>query len=153
SCAGENGQGIFDLNEQDATILGSQNPDDYSVSYHTSLEDAENGVNTITNPESFSSTGQTIFVRVTDNVTSCYSITQFELLVSPLPIVPVLPDIELCAGGLMDGTAVFDLTVQEAIILQEQTDVSISYHLSEADAENGTNAIITPESYNNSNNP
>src|SRR5690606_36886941 len=50
---------IFDLTLNTPFVYGDQSPDDFSISYHTSLEDATLGVNAILNPTSFESAGQT----------------------------------------------------------------------------------------------
>lgn len=46
-----------------------------------------------------------------------------------------------------DGIGTFDLTDREDFIRQGDTNLVITYHLSEEEAQNGTNAIATPDSY------
>ncbi|QBZ99131.1 T9SS type B sorting domain-containing protein [Flavobacterium sangjuense] len=89
----------FNLNLQRTLILNGQSSTINIVSYYTSLNDANNGINPIANLSSFSSFGQTIYVRV-QNVgdSACFSITSFNLIVNPLPIVDVLEDVIVCTS-------------------------------------------------------
>lgn len=63
NCAGNN---VFDLTSQEAILIGSQNPADLIITYHVSLADAQNNVNAIANPTSYTSvsSAETIYVRV-----------------------------------------------------------------------------------------
>ncbi|NNM22679.1 MAG: hypothetical protein HKO54_03925, partial [Flavobacteriaceae bacterium] len=70
---------------------------------------------------------------------------EFHLLV--FPEIIGLTDLELCD---VVGTEFFDLTEATAQIDPENT---ISYHLTEADAQSGVNAIVDPENYENTSNP
>ncbi|MCF6128116.1 T9SS type B sorting domain-containing protein [Flavobacterium sp. AS60] len=89
----------FSLEQQTAVILNGQSATINNVTYYTSLNDANNGINSITGTSSFVSYGQTIYVRV-QNVSdsSCFSITSFDLIVNPLPLVDVLEDVLVCTG-------------------------------------------------------
>jgi gliding motility-associated-like protein len=139
---------LFDLESQSAAILGIQNPANYSVSYHLSVEDANNGINPQTSP--FTNTKrdtQTIFVRVQGN--GCYTAhTSFDLIVNPLPIANIAAAIEVCDDN-SDGDAAnghsqsIDLNIRTAEILgtQDPTQFLVSYHVSLADAQSGAFAI------------
>ena len=74
--------------DQTATILGALNPNDFEVNYYTSLSDATNDANRIININTFSSQGQTIFVRIENVITSCFSTTSFNLTINPPPVPP-----------------------------------------------------------------
>jgi gliding motility-associated-like protein len=78
----------FDLSAQNATILGDQHPDNYSVSYHVSLEDAENNLNPL--PASYAniSNPQTIYARVVHNsIALCHDVVSFDLHVNDNPVL------------------------------------------------------------------
>ncbi len=77
----DNGLAIFDLTVNESQMLGDQDPMVYLFTYHTSLEDAENGVNMISSPESYQNieNPQNIFVRLTNNNTSGFARTSFEI--------------------------------------------------------------------------
>jgi hypothetical protein len=75
--------------DQSATILGALNPIDYEVTYHTSLLDANNGINPIVNTNSYTtSSGQVIYVRVFDVNTGCSTTRSFNLIINPIPSPP-----------------------------------------------------------------
>ena len=107
------GFAIFDLTLNDATILGGQNPLDYTLSYHESLADAEAGINAITpTPYQNLSNPQQIYARLEDNVTNAFDTTNFALIVlfSPEPNPPF--PLEVCDND-GDGFAEFDLTLKD----------------------------------------
>jgi gliding motility-associated-like protein len=145
----------FDLESQTATILGSQNPADFTVTYHLSLADSEIGNNPQSTP--FANTIpnlQPIFVRVTNNVTGCFTNhTNFNLIVNPLPIANFVTDLEICDDN-SDGSArngfsqTIDLESQTAGILgtQDSSIYTVTYHRSLADAQIGNNPLISPYS-------
>ncbi|MEL6811071.1 MAG: gliding motility-associated C-terminal domain-containing protein [Bacteroidota bacterium] len=70
---------------------------------------------------------------------------EFHLLV--FPEIVGLQNLELCD---VVGTELFDLTEATA---QIDPDNTITYHLTEADAQNGDNPIADPENYENTENP
>ena len=84
----------FDLTSQISEILNGQSAAIYSVTFYTSL----NNANSATNPITYIfSTGQTIYVRVQNSSdSSCFNITSFNLIVNPLPIVDVLENVIVC---------------------------------------------------------
>ena len=143
----------FNLESQTATILGSQDPADFTVTYHTSALEANSGNNPLSSPfENTIRDSQTIFVRVTNNNTSCFTDhTTFNVIVNPLPIVNFVDDIEVC-DDTSDGSArngfsqSIDLEGQTAGILgsQDPTNISVTYHRSLSDAQSGTNSLVSP---------
>ena len=145
----------FDLESQTATILGSQNPAGFTVTYHLSLADSEIGNNPQSTP--FANTIpdlQPIFVRVTNNVTGCFTNhTSFNLIVNPLPIANFVTDLEICDDN-SDGSSrngfsqTIDLESQTAGIVgtQDASIYTVSYHRSLADAQIGNNPLISPYS-------
>ncbi|MBG7612307.1 hypothetical protein IU405_08615, partial [Polaribacter sp. BAL334] len=96
----------FDLESQTPLILGTQNPADFTVTYHLNATDSETGNNPISTP--FANTtrdSQTIYVRVTNNLTGCYTNhTTFNVIVNPLPIANFVEDLEVCDDN-SDGSA------------------------------------------------
>lgn len=81
-----NGLSIFDLSVNEPIILGSLNPLDFTVSYFESFQDANNNTNPITTLSSYQSitNPQTIYARVENNATACYSLTDFMLISVPV---------------------------------------------------------------------
>ncbi len=92
------------------------------------------------------------FLFVTLLVCQISSAKNMDLVVTD-PIMPALLDIPICDDSNQDGYSVFDLTVQDAIILAAQSgvasDYSISYYETSTDATIGTNPINTTNSYYN----
>ncbi|NNT72114.1 T9SS type B sorting domain-containing protein [Flavobacterium sp. IMCC34852] len=89
----------FSLNSQNAAILNGQPSSVYAVRYYTSLNDATNGINAISGAGSFLSSGQTIYVRVYNATdTGCFSLTSFELIVNPMPLVDDLENVLVCTS-------------------------------------------------------
>ncbi len=82
------GSEVFDLTLQSGTILGSQSTIDYTLTYHTTLSDAQNGINAIVNLTAFNpiSNPQTLFARIIFNqLPTCYETTSFDLIVGQNP--------------------------------------------------------------------
>jgi len=83
----ENNDGyeIFDLTTRIPEILGAQNPNDFEVYFYESLADAQNDVNRIVPATSYinSTNPQTIYVRIINSSTSCFSLNQFIIYAEP----------------------------------------------------------------------
>ncbi len=145
----------FDLESQTPLILGTQNPADYTVTYHTTAADANAGVAAITTSGMYTNTVadlQTIYVRVTNNTTLCFTDhTSFDLIVNPLPVANFVQDLEICDDD-SDGSAQngfsqsFDLELQTPGVLgtQDPAIFSVTYHASLADAQAGILPLGSP---------
>jgi len=121
------------------------------ITYHESQEDADNDVNPIVNTTAYTNTSnpQTLYVRIIDDmtaITGCYSTTTLELIVESPPAVVNPSNLEYCDADA-DGFGVFTLTDADAEIAGNLQNLVISYHETQADAENNLNAIESP--YNN----
>ncbi len=88
----------FDLSIQNNVVLNGQNPNDFSVSYHNS-ETNVNENSHLLNSDYLAYDGEIIFVRVENNTTGCYDITQFSIMVNPLSIVSI-DDQVICLNDL-----------------------------------------------------
>ena len=151
---------VFDLTVKDSEITGGEAS--WSVSYYQTSADAQAGVNAV-DAEAYSNTSvngapanpQTLYVVVTDTDTGCVDYTTLTIRVLPNPTPSLDPDdIELCDDlnpGDMEET--FDLTQNEAYILNGEPGVTASYHETLEDAELGLNAIATPAAYTNTSTP
>ncbi|MFL1013402.1 choice-of-anchor L domain-containing protein [Flavisericum labens] len=88
----------FDLSNTSSTsnaIRGAQNASDFTVTFYTNLTNAENA----TNPVEMSypaQDGETIYARIENNMSGCFSTTQFNIRINPLPIVPIEDIVPLC---------------------------------------------------------
>ncbi|MEO0046722.1 MAG: hypothetical protein RL705_1913, partial [Bacteroidota bacterium] len=89
----------FNLNLQTSLVLNGQSPTINIVSYYTSLNNANNGVNPIVNPAATLLSNTTIYVRV-QNVSdpNCFSITSFNTIINPTPLVDDLENVLVCSS-------------------------------------------------------
>lgn len=145
----------FDLDSQTPNIIGTQNPANFTVTYHLSFNEALNGVNAIVNTSAYENivpNQQTIYVRIVDNTTGCFSSqTSFDLIVNPLPVANSVENLEVCDdnsdGSAQNGFAQnFDLESRTPEILggQDPNQFTVTYHASFTDAELGVLPLLTP---------
>ncbi len=92
------GQLTVNLSQQDISILNGQNPDEFSVSYYNTEVNAIENNNILTN-EYVASNNEVIFARVENNITGCFNITQFSVIVNNKPFVAI-DDQVLCLNDL-----------------------------------------------------
>ncbi|WP_339753991.1 choice-of-anchor L domain-containing protein [uncultured Winogradskyella sp.] len=93
-----NGLLDVDLTQQNSSILNGQSPTLFTVTYHnTELQAQEDNSALETNYMAFDS--EIIYVRVEDNSTGCYSITQFSVVINPLPVIDI-EDQVICLDNL-----------------------------------------------------
>jgi gliding motility-associated-like protein len=151
--ANTNGLTTFDLTLKDAEITGG-NPD-WTVSYFETDAEAQIDTNPINPTNAYNSNGQIIYVRVTDNSSGCFGFTTLTLNVLPNPAsLNDAPDLVLCDdNNLGDNQEVFDLTLNEAYIINGEAGVTPTYFETLADAQTGTNAIINTTNYTNLSSP
>lgn len=144
---------VFDLTQNQIQILNGEAG--VTPSYYESLEDAESGDNAIVDPTQYTNTEipeQEIYVRVTNNVTGCYALVNFTIIVHPLPEVIAVTDFIQCELNT-DGFDSFYLTTKDAEVLngQDPSQFIVSYHANLIDAESGNNGLVSP--YSNTSNP
>lgn len=89
----------FDLSQQKNAIIGAENPNDFSVSYYTSPDDAVNKTNAL-NYTHAAYDGEVIYARMENNVTGCFDTTSFTTIVNPLPIININDIVPLCSNDL-----------------------------------------------------
>ncbi len=97
ACAGTN-FATFYLPQQTPIILNGQSASQFTVSYHSTLNGANNNTNVISNVNSYSATnGATVYARVRNNAsTTCFAVTSFQLFISPEPAVDTPDDVISC---------------------------------------------------------
>ena len=128
TCDDSSNDGIenFDLSIQNEYILGDQDPNEYLVTYHETIEDAQNGINAISYNYSNSSNPQQIFARVEhedaiDSNSGCFSISEFSILVTGAVPDAISPgELVVCEPVFSGNNQTFDLTSQNEIILDGQ---------------------------------
>lgn len=90
------GQTQFDLTSIDDEV---NTDSDVTITYHSSQDDADANSSALTSP--YTSGGETIYVRVEDNVTGCYETTFFNLEVNLIPLATFdsLNEYEVCPNA------------------------------------------------------
>jgi len=148
------GYALFDLTAEDVVILNGQAPSDFIVTYYETLPDAQNGTNALMpNYINTSSYFQTIYARVEELSTGDFATAPVGLTVDNTPIANLTPDLIYCDTG--GGIANFDLTLNSSVVLGNQNPsmFGVSFYLSQADADAGTNEIANPQTFTNTANP
>ncbi|MAU30342.1 MAG: hypothetical protein CMC36_00320, partial [Flavobacteriaceae bacterium] len=139
----------FDLETKTDEILNGQTG--ITVTYHETINEAENNLNGLvglyTNVDA---DNQTLYVRLEDNATLCVAITTLELVVNPIPEVVIPPVSEVCDANY-DGITTMDLSLLDSAILNGQTGISLTYHLTQEDADDALGAL--PLNYQNISSP
>ncbi|WP_055445418.1 T9SS type A sorting domain-containing protein [Lacinutrix himadriensis] len=133
----------FNLTTQTNVITGGSTCS--IVTYYESLVDAENATNAIAHTSdynSYTSNPFTIYARVENSNTGSFETTMFDLVVNLSP--QVYPS-ELINCANSDGFAAFNLTDMNAGITNGNTDYTVAYYATMADADNETN--ILPDIY------
>ena len=143
---GATGYESFDLTTVIPQVLGSIDPALNTVTFFTTLADAQNNTSPISNVMGYVNTTittQTIYVRVTTIATGCYDIVELRLVVDPLPnaTLPNYAPYSLCDYTGAIGYETFDLASQINSILLGQTGVDVTFYPSLAEAQSDSNAI------------
>ncbi len=149
-----NGQLTTDLQSFDQIVLDGQSQAEYTVSYHSSLVNAENGAGQL--PNMYYNTTpfqEEIFVRVENNLnTDCFDTTSFILNVNPIPEAFDVELIQCDEDDIVDGFTSFNLTEAIGDLTGNSNDVFVEFYPSVLDAE-GSTGMLNPIGYNNISNP
>lgn len=146
-----NGIEAFDLTTVIPALLGNENPEDYSVTFHISETNALANINPIQNPTNYVnvSNPQLIWVLLTNNSTSESTINSFSIQVNPLPNLAT--EVAYACDENNDGFANFnfgfavDLTYQ--VNNTNPSTMQIEFYETLVDMQNQSN----PLGYNYSN--
>lgn len=139
----DTGQARYDYNldKNTATLLtGSGSPaTPFEVTYHSSLSDAENEINTL--PLLYNSPpNSTIYARVENQITKCFIVKTFKLLTTPKPLATKPDDLIQCSTT---PTAIFNLSATRPQILNGQSPTlnTLIYYKSQNEADVGVGSI------------
>ncbi len=140
--------GDFTLTLNNDDVLGGQNAADFTITYHETQADADNGANPLTSPYTALSNPQTVYARIESaNNSSCFDTTSFEISIAPVTFVDPITALEVCDDDF-DGFAQFTLTDRDNEVAASAGyavgDVTISYHETSADATAGLNPLASP---------
>ena len=141
----------FDFIDIQNQLIGTQDPTAFTVSYHTSLAEAENGDNPLDIPYQNTAATEEIFIRIENNANNnCFDTTSFNLTVFDTPLANTVDTVEVCDtlddGDDANGQIEITLTDFDATVLgtQDNSLFDISYHLSQDDADSNSNPISSP---------
>ncbi|MCL9807856.1 T9SS type B sorting domain-containing protein [Flavobacterium luminosum] len=143
---------IFDLNQNNSVINPSGQ---YQLSYHETLVNAD--INTNSLPLSYSvntsDLPKEIWVRITDPNNGCYAVKSFFLRLTASPQANNPGDFTSCETAMGSGLGSFDLASLTPTVLGTQSSATytVSYHLSQSDADNDNNPIDINTDYTSSN--
>ena len=141
-----NGFTDFNFDANTSRIRGTQT--DVSISYHLNMSDANINLKALPTSYTNISNPQKIFVRITNDITGCFEIVDFSLNVNSPGFQKQKP-LKACDsttdGNSNNGRTYFDLESRNLEILQGHNPSSIiTYHESQAFAENGSGALSSP---------
>lgn len=148
TCDGDdnpNGFAVIDLTQKNDEIIAG-NPNLF-VTYHQNSLDVLTGENPLTTYINSSTPADLIYVRVVNTITGCVTTTTLDVEIEISPIVNRDTQFINACDSDLDGNANFDLTEVIDPILNGLSGVSITFHLSVAEAESNTNAIANETNY------
>ena len=148
----QDGTAIFDLTLNNNIILNGLNPAEHVFEFYETQAEAENDINPIVDAQNYSSNEQSIFVRVTEISTGCYSTTSYNLLINEIPDLQAVPTNLVCDLN-DDGFATFFLPLAEEFIMADTSGFSFQYFDTLNDAQNNTNSIVDVNNYQNTQSP
>ncbi|WP_394759132.1 T9SS type B sorting domain-containing protein [Flavobacterium sp.] len=134
---------IFILNTKDVEALLGQSLS-VQASYFNNFTDAQNNINIINKNTQLpiSAGNRTLFIRLYNTVTQCFSIVNFSLRVFPNPTIFTPLPIKLCGTT----TATFNLNIRIPVISGGNTNYQVTFYETNADLL-ANNSIITPANY------
>ena len=159
------GFSAFDLSLADDDITGGD--PDLTVTYHSTLLDAQNGILPLAIPYTNDDIhNDSVWARVESEVNSCVETVEVFLIVREIPeaVTPAEP-LRLCDDAVADGFTFFDLTVVRDEVLGglSPTEYDLYYYVLESDAmvagdlaltaPDFSQAIPDPTNFLNSTNP
>lgn len=146
TCSNTANVGIFNLDALAASI--NSNTTDNTITFYSTIANANDGINPLPNIYSNSSNPQTIYVRVTDNLSGCFSITDFDLVVNLVPNASIsISSTSICNGDSITVTftgtpnATFDYAIDAGSVQSAFLDASGSYTITESPTANRTYAL------------
>ncbi|MDC7994631.1 T9SS type B sorting domain-containing protein [Altibacter sp. HG106] len=139
--------GEFNLAQNRPIVLGSQDPFEFSVTFHTSLEDAQTQTDPIPNETNYLITGseEIIYIRIEDSSGFCYATSSFPIIFSEVRVGEVT-DLAICdfTPFGIEEVNLPEIKDAEALDGQDPALFEVSYHRSQLEANGGTNPISTP---------
>nr|WP_257022747.1 T9SS type B sorting domain-containing protein [Winogradskyella forsetii] len=89
----------FTLSQQNASILGNQNTNNFNVTYFNNPVEADEGINALDSESYIGFNNELIIARIENNITGCFSLVDFSLIVHRKPDVNI-PNQVVCIDNL-----------------------------------------------------
>ncbi|MCB7480859.1 T9SS type B sorting domain-containing protein [Christiangramia sediminis] len=134
-----NGLAEFDLSQNNSSITTQNNT---TLTYHESLADASDNLMTLRNNYTSNEPKKTIYARVENDLTGCFKITEFDLIINDGPLIEPALSLEECDLD-RTGEENYTLTDTNAEIISglDASSYDIEYFASEADARQNLNTL------------
>ena len=130
------GSETFDLTSKYDEIVNTLT--DITLTFYNTEADANADLNAIATSSAYISSGtETIWLRAI-NTEGCTSIGFFNLIVNTAPLFTEVPLFQICDDDTPDGFTEFDLDSLYPTIVAGASNLTVSYYLTEVDAEAGT---------------
>lgn len=140
SCTGD-----FDLTSIGAIILGTQDPLDFTVTYHNTQADADTGANPIPDITLLSLIdGSILYARIERNDnSSCFDTTEITFTIDTTLVITPIPTQTLCDDPSNDGVEFFDLSTLNITVpgISNLADFNITFHNTQVDADTNMGGI------------
>ena len=138
----------FDLNNIAQVIINGL--PDVTVTFYETLNDQTNQTNALDPfvPYTPSSYPQTLYITL--NSPTCEEVSEIQLILYPITEFPTIGTVDYCDTD-QDGFTSIDLHSFDSQITSGQTDYSVTYFETQADADADTNQL--PAFYTNTSNP
>ncbi|AJR04628.1 T9SS type B sorting domain-containing protein [Siansivirga zeaxanthinifaciens] len=137
------GQVIFNLDDADYDIL-DRDKTNLVVHYFENLSDIDdanplNNSAAIVNPNNYTNTSnpQTVYIKVTNTLSRCYSVVPLDLIVDLPPVLNNIGTLQICDNV----TNTYDLSQIDNLIVNNPGDKIISYHNNQNDANNSISPV------------
>ena len=138
----QNGITTFDFDVKTQEIINGIPGINYNISYYLNQTNAETATASLpTNYTNTTPTPTEIFVRIEDLNSGCIGFTSFDIVVNEKPIANNVSLLQCDEDGIPEGFTTFNITEAFNDITGSNTDASIEYYLSLADAENQDDPI------------
>ncbi|WP_439151956.1 choice-of-anchor L domain-containing protein [Winogradskyella sp.] len=146
--------GFYNINLLDVITDIVSNTNNRIISFYNSLSDAENNINAITNESNYNAQTETVYLRIENSNTGCYSIQTLKIIINTIPILSTISDYNytICEDN-SDGIAEFLFNTKDAEILNGQSGKQVLYYTNQNDADNRVNEINKDIEYQNISNP
>lgn len=137
------GYEAVDLTVKIDEILNGDNAIDYMITFHETITDAENNISEISDPEMYFNVDPSpymMYFRKENNDDQTFSVGYFEIIFLTTPEIGIPSDLYNPAGT-------FDLTSNDAIIMNGNPSLVLGYYTTIQDAQNNSSPIVNVANY------